>query len=176
MSYTLADATLPQLKAALNALTGILAKVKTHAEENSISSTTSSAGSSPRTCSPVLPSLHRLRRRRQVRRPLLRRRTPVYSRDDTNSFPAFEALIAQAKAAVEGADAALIAANADTEVPVNLGPDRKVNMAAKGYAEGYTLPNVYFHLMTTYSIARSKGVPLGKMDYLVPFIGKWVGM
>lgn len=32
------------------------------------------------------------------------------------------------------------------------------------------LPNVYFHLNTGYSILRSKGVPLGKVDYLTHFL------
>lgn len=32
-------------------------------------------------------------------------------------------------------------------------------------------PNLFFHLVTTYNILRSKGVPLGKIDYLAAFAG-----
>lgn len=33
------------------------------------------------------------------------------------------------------------------------------------------LPNFFFHLVTGYSIIRSKGVPVGKADYLSSFLG-----
>lgn len=32
------------------------------------------------------------------------------------------------------------------------------------------LPNFFFHLNTGYAILRSKGVPIGKKDYLSPFL------
>lgn len=32
-----------------------------------------------------------------------------------------------------------------------------------------TQPNLYFHVVTIYDILRSKGVPVGKRDYLTPF-------
>lgn len=35
-------------------------------------------------------------------------------------------------------------------------------------------PNLYFHLVTAYDILRSKGVPLGKIDYLAPFGGDYL--
>lgn len=35
-------------------------------------------------------------------------------------------------------------------------------------------PNLFFHLVTAYNILRSKGVPLGKMDYLDPFVGDFI--
>jgi hypothetical protein len=34
------------------------------------------------------------------------------------------------------------------------------------YAIQYTLPNVYFHVTTTYSILRNNGVEVGKKDFL----------
>lgn len=38
----------------------------------------------------------------------------------------------------------------------------------------HAIPNLFFHLVTAYNILRKEGVPLGKMDYLTPFIGKHV--
>lgn len=32
------------------------------------------------------------------------------------------------------------------------------------------IPNFFFHIQTAYSILRCKGVPLGKRDYLTPFL------
>lgn len=34
------------------------------------------------------------------------------------------------------------------------------------FAEKFALQNLYFHLVTAYSILRNQGVPLGKMDYI----------
>ncbi|KUI60198.1 hypothetical protein VP1G_07397 [Cytospora mali] len=35
---------------------------------------------------------------------------------------------------------------------------------------GFVLPNMFFHLQTTYAILRMKGVPLGKVVFLTPFL------
>lgn len=43
-------------------------------------------------------------------------------------------------------------------------------VSAKALCEGLTNPNLFFHLVTAYDILRSKGVPLGKMDYITPFL------
>lgn len=34
------------------------------------------------------------------------------------------------------------------------------------YLRDFTLPNFYFHLVTTYAILRNNGVDLGKRDYM----------
>lgn len=40
------------------------------------------------------------------------------------------------------------------------------DMTAGQYARDWSLPQCYFHLMTAYAILRSKGVDLGKVDYV----------
>lgn len=40
------------------------------------------------------------------------------------------------------------------------------DLTAEQYARDWTLPQFYFHLMTAYAILRSKGVALGKADYV----------
>lgn len=42
------------------------------------------------------------------------------------------------------------------------------------YVTGYAIPNLFFHLVTAYNILRKEGIPLGKIDYLTPFIRKHV--
>ena len=37
---------------------------------------------------------------------------------------------------------------------------------AEGFLMTFSLPNVHFHTTTAYDILRSKGVPLGKRDYM----------
>jgi hypothetical protein len=35
----------------------------------------------------------------------------------------------------------------------------------------FALPNFYFHVTTAYDILRSRGVQIGKMDYIGPLEG-----
>jgi hypothetical protein len=37
---------------------------------------------------------------------------------------------------------------------------------AEGFLMSFSLPNFHFHATTTYNILRSKGMPVGKLDYL----------
>lgn len=37
---------------------------------------------------------------------------------------------------------------------------------AEGFLMSFSLPNFHFHATTAYNILRSKGVPLGKLDYM----------
>ncbi|KHN97197.1 uncharacterized protein MAM_04794 [Metarhizium album ARSEF 1941] len=59
-------------------------------------------------------------------------------------------------------------------VPIGLGPGKNAEIPSHAYVTGYAVPNLFFHLATTYNILRKEGVALGKMDYLLPFIGKHV--
>src|SRR5262245_11394321 len=44
--------------------------------------------------------------------------------------------------------------------------DRKIPFTAEGFLLSFSLPNFYFHATTAYDILRSKGVPLGKRDFM----------
>ena len=44
--------------------------------------------------------------------------------------------------------------------------DNKLPFTAEGFLLSFSLPNFYFHATTAYDILRSKGVPLGKRDFL----------
>jgi hypothetical protein len=51
-----------------------------------------------------------------------------------------------------------------------LGP-RSVEVTAQASALNQGVPNFFFHLNIAYAILRSKGVPLGKRDYIGSFLG-----
>lgn len=61
-------------------------------------------------------------------------------------------------------EADFAATTADTVVPLAY-PAGKA-LRAEEYLFGRQIPNFYFHVVTTYDILRSGGVPLGKGDYL----------
>jgi uncharacterized protein len=44
--------------------------------------------------------------------------------------------------------------------------DSRMPFVAEGFLLSFSLPNFHFHATTAYDILRSKGVPLGKRDYL----------
>jgi len=46
--------------------------------------------------------------------------------------------------------------------------DFKMPFTAEGFLLSFSLPNFYFHATTAYDILRSKGVPLGKRDFMGP--------
>lgn len=54
----------------------------------------------------------------------------------------------------------------ETEVTFNVGPEKKFTAKAYGFANGFTLPNLYFHTITAYNILRNHGMQIGKADYL----------
>ena len=49
---------------------------------------------------------------------------------------------------------------------IGLGPGRYCELHGHEYASDYLLPNLYFHLTTTYAILRTLGAPLGKADFM----------
>ena len=59
------------------------------------------------------------------------------------------------------------AMNGQEERAVTLAtPGRTVDFTGLSFAQGFALPNFYFHVTTAYAILRMKGVPIGKLDYL----------
>ncbi|KAI1197861.1 hypothetical protein F5X97DRAFT_301133 [Nemania serpens] len=58
----------------------------------------------------------------------------------------------------------------DKVLTAQLGPGYEPEMTAVNYAQGYLLPNVYFHLTTLYNLLRSNGLQLGKKDYISSFV------
>ena len=44
--------------------------------------------------------------------------------------------------------------------------DRQVPFTAESFVLSFSLPNFFFHAATAYDILRTKGVPLGKRDFL----------
>lgn len=66
-------------------------------------------------------------------------------------------------------DAAAYAGKENIKFKVPLGP-QEVEFTAESYIKNFALNNFYFHVTTAYAILRSRGVPLGKLDFLSPFL------
>jgi len=55
-------------------------------------------------------------------------------------------------------------------VELPMGKTQRITLEVKGYALGWVVPQVFFHVSIAYAILRSKGVPLGKKDFSSEFV------
>ncbi|KND86825.1 hypothetical protein TOPH_08561 [Tolypocladium ophioglossoides CBS 100239] len=99
---------------------------------------------------------------------------PATLENNLKTFADFHARIAQVEELLAKADRDTINKRAAENVPLALGPDKTVQIPGMAYASGFGVPNVFFHLTTAYDILRKEGVPLGKMDYLLSFVGEYI--
>ncbi|KAL1843963.1 hypothetical protein VTJ49DRAFT_6367 [Mycothermus thermophilus] len=64
----------------------------------------------------------------------------------------------------------LVKGGADTMHELKFGPNFTLPATTHQYVLGYYLPNLLFHLSTAYALLRSKGLDIGKRDYLKNFV------
>jgi hypothetical protein len=83
----------------------------------------------------------------------------------SHNYSALQSLVAEARDNLKGITSATINAHEGTEVIFEI-RNSKLKFTAEGFLLSFSLPNFYFHAATAYDILRSKGVPLGKRDYL----------
>lgn len=72
--------------------------------------------------------------------------------------------IASTKALVSAIDAG--DQKLDEVKRTGLGPERYCETSARLYVSDFLMPNLYFHMSTTYAILRMLDVPLGKADFM----------
>lgn len=70
---------------------------------------------------------------------------------------------------LDAADKDVVLQRANDVKATSIGP-LSADMTGTVYATAFAMPNVYFHLMTAYSILRKEGVPIGKRDFLSEFL------
>ncbi len=81
-------------------------------------------------------------------------------------YPALQALVADAIAGLKAQTPEEINALEGKDVVFQMGDSFKLPFTAEGFLTSFALPNFYFHATTTYAILRSKGVKLGKRDFM----------
>lgn len=77
-----------------------------------------------------------------------------------------QALITQVVAELDAADANQIDAAATRMIHMSLPNGMAFSLTGADYVRDWTLPQFYFHLMTSYSLLRHCGVAIGKADYV----------
>jgi uncharacterized protein len=89
---------------------------------------------------------------------------PSYE-DNETTFADLQARIAKTVAFLQSVSAEQINGSEERKVTLKL-RGKEVNFIGQPYLLNFVLPNLYFHITTTYGILRHNGVELGKMDYL----------
>jgi hypothetical protein len=95
-----------------------------------------------------------------------RRLSPASRPPATHDYPALQALVADARA-MRSSDLTPAAINAyEGGTVIFEFRNTSLPFTTEEFLLSFSLPNFHFHATTAYDILRSKGVPLGKRDYL----------
>lgn len=81
------------------------------------------------------------------------------------TFPDLKARIAKTIAFLETITPAQVDGDDERNIELKL-PNRVMNFTAKAFLLTFSMPNFMFHVTTAYALLRSKGVPIGKTDFL----------
>jgi len=87
---------------------------------------------------------------------------------DLKTFEDCMSMIDKAKAELNAIDKTKFDSRTEEPVEFALGP-KTGKLSARNYAMSFSMPNLFFHLVTAYNILRKEGIPIGKMDYLPPW-------
>jgi hypothetical protein len=83
----------------------------------------------------------------------------------TADYAGLQKLVSDAKQALEAVKPEEVNALEGKDVLFSV-RDIKMPFKAEGFLMTFSMPNFHFHATTAYDILRSKGVPLGKRDYM----------
>lgn len=93
-------------------------------------------------------------------------RTPPAADTPEETLEQLQRRISATIAALRDVPVEALAGGEDRPVRRPIGEQFTLEMSGLRYLRDFTLPNFYFHLVTTYAILRSHGVDLGKRDYM----------
>lgn len=102
-------------------------------------------------------------------------REPVTFEGKPTTYAQIFELVDKVLKAANETDKDVVNQQADAVVQVPMAKFKPLKMTAATYAYFNALPNINFHLVTTYGILRKEGVPLGKMDYYAGFFPVQLG-
>ncbi len=164
---SLADQSLPLFDQMLGTLDGLLAKAAADPRSDSLLAA--------RLADDMVPLATQIRFTCDQAVTGLKRLTGLaFASDETDdaTIVAARQRIAATRAWIAGLDPVALGAD-DALVEFELPNGMGFAMTAAQYVRDWAVSQFYFHLMAAYAILRSKGVPLGKADYL-PFMARYL--
>lgn len=82
-----------------------------------------------------------------------------------HDYAGLQSLIEEARAGLRALTPEEVNAREGMDVVFEVADNRRV-FTTEGFLLSFSLPNFHFHATTAYDILRSRGVPLGKRDYM----------
>jgi hypothetical protein len=165
LAYTIYEACVPPLGHMLSSYTGFLTKAETFLKEKGIDPT---SYMDARLYEDMLPLTKQVQIATDMAKGgaarLAQVEIPTYE-DNEKSFDDLRARLRKTIAFVRSLDAKAFVGAEDRPIHLKF-PTREFHFSGADYLNNWVMPNVYFHITTGYAILRSKGVPLGKPDYL----------
>jgi hypothetical protein len=90
---------------------------------------------------------------------------PPVDEDNETTFAELQARIASTKTFLLSLSEEKINSSADITIVMPAGP-YELTFTGEEYLNLWVLPNMFFHISTTYNILRHNGVAIGKVDFL----------
>jgi hypothetical protein len=168
MSLSMYDASVPMLKQMLGATSDILGKAAAFAAAKKIDESVLLGAR-------LAPDMFALTRQVQIATDqskggiarLAGVEIPKYE-DSEATIAALQERLAKTIAFMESAPVDAINASASNEIVLKI-RDNELRFTGSRYLLGWVIPNVMFHVTTTYNILRHNGVEIGKRDFLGAF-------
>lgn len=167
MSLTMHSSSIPAFVRSLNNLSAILKKGADHAAEHEIDPTVLVAAR-------LFPDMFPLSRQVQIACDVCKGAAARISgveapshEDNESSFEELQERIAKTIEFLQSVPVEAIDGTEDKQVKFQAG-SLEIDFTGATYLSMWALPNLYFHVTTTYNILRHNGVALGKID----FVGK----
>jgi hypothetical protein len=159
------QASVPRFVNALKNLSHILEKAQAHAEAKKIDP---QILASSRLYPDMLPLTKQVQIASDTCKGLVSRLAgvdiPSYE-DTEKTLVDLQARVTKTMAYVESFTPAQIDGTEDKDIVVKRG-EKETHYKGMQFLLGHAIPNVYFHITTTYNILRHNGVEIGKSDYL----------
>jgi hypothetical protein len=165
MATQLYDLTIPIFLRGFASFAAFLEKGRAWAEEQGIAPDTLLAGRIHPDMHPLPYQVQRASDAAKFAAVRLGQVESVAMADEEASFADLQARIARTVTFLESVPAAAINGREEAEIEIKL-PNRSFTLTGLAYAQGFAVPNFYFHMTTSYAILRMQGVPVGKMDFL----------
>lgn len=85
---------------------------------------------------------------------------------DTMSYAELEGHIAETRSRLSEAMTSTPECQLDRDKTIKIPPNMSFTLSGSEYVDEWLIPNFYFHYVTAYNIFRSRGLKIGKGDYM----------
>jgi hypothetical protein len=165
MATELYDLTIPVFIRGFASMAAILEKGRAFADENGIAHADLLQARLIEDMHPLVYQVQRASDAAKFTASRLGQVDAVPMADEEASFADLQSRIARTVDFLKSVPAEAINGREDATITIKL-PNRSFDMSGLAYAQGFAIPNFYFHSTMTYALLRMKGVPVGKMDFL----------